>query len=107
MVVLRLQVEVDVVVARADGQGLRPVDLMRIVAVFVLDHRSQAKVAHNAAGMNTGTIHDFRALVFGANQSVIGNQEDRPAFVQEVQELTDVVVGLLVELFHIELRGFG
>ena len=72
------EVEIDMTFALADGAGLCPINFFAAF-VIVLEH-GEAQFFHNGGDDAVG-IGQHGDFVFGSDLAVIGEDDDRPAFV--------------------------
>lgn len=94
-----LQIDINVVASVGNSFCAFPVNFMEFIAIFIIFDVSVAEFFHNTK-VNASVIAEVWRLVFRANLTVVRNNENSPAFINEMQEATDIVVGLFVDAFH-------
>ena len=86
--------------ARGHCPRLGPVDFTYFFALRIFFQHRIAQFFHHADIAAKGIAYHWRMLFFGNDQSVVRYDKNGPAFVQEMEEFTDITVCLFVNHFN-------
>ena len=104
--VAALEVDVDIVGTDLYSAGLFPVNVAGAVAVFVLFHHGVTELFHDRNVQTTVFTNQWWHF-FPNDEAVVTDNENGPVFIKEVQETTEVIVGLTIYVYDAILYSFS
>ena len=98
--VFTFEVDEDIIPLLLNRSSFAPINFLSIIAIFIFNHNCVTQFFQQTSINRTTHITDQRWFMFRRYLSMVGSNNDRPAFIQIMQEGADVAVCLLINLRH-------